>query len=300
MSVGAAERITIVLPTYNRAEALRANLESTLSVRDVDEVLVVNDGSTDETISVCQSFADERLRVVTHERNLGVASARNTGIDNATGEWILFSEDDCRFPPDYAAILSSEAARTSADIVGAPLLNVEGTDAEIAQHAATAARAEHVSMDDTSIFPVAAVETPFVPARALVRRAVFDRVRFYEGFPVNGYREETDFFVQAARAGFKCVLTPATYCFQAGFWGGGQHHSSTLRYEYWTVRNNWRFLKRHGRWLRARGDIPSVPGAQLRFIAFRLRRLVSGAVRARLARATAVLRRRVGRRAPVG
>jgi GT2 family glycosyltransferase len=291
MPAGKAERITIVLPSYNRAAALRANLRSTLAVKDVDEVLVVNDGSADDTVAACGEIDDRRLRLISHERNLGVAAARNTGIEHASGDWILFSEDDCRFPADYATILLGEAQRAGADIVGAPLLNVAGSDEEVAQHAARATRTTHVSMDDTSIFPVEAVETPFVPARALVRKAVFDRVRFYEGYLVNGYREETDFFVQAARAGFTCVLTPETYCYQAGFWGGGQHHSSTLRYEYWTVRNNWRFLKRHGRWLQSRGDIRSVPGAQLGFTAFRLRRLFSGAVRARIARARSALSR---------
>jgi len=276
--------ITIVLPTYNRAEALRANLQSTLTLERVDEVLVINDGSVDDTIMVCESFDDERLRLINHPRNLGVAAARNTGIEHARGQWVLFSEDDCRFPIDYAAVLHAEAKRLDADIVGAPLLHVAGTEAETAAFLASAPRTERPSMDDTSVIPMHAVQTPFVPARALVRGAVFKRVRFYEGFQVNGYREETDFFVQAARAGFRCILTPATFCYQAGFWGGGQHHSATLRYEYWTARNNWLFLHRHGGWLASQGYIASAPRAQLRFMGDRARKLTMGVARARMSR----------------
>ncbi len=57
-------------------------------------------------------------------------------------------------------------------------------------------------MDDSSVFPAPRrARRRSCRRRALVRREVFERVRFYDGFPVNGYREETDFFVQAARVG---------------------------------------------------------------------------------------------------
>ena len=152
-------------------------------------------------------------------------------------------------------------------------------------------------MEDVDVFPREAIETPFIPARALVRKTIFDRVSFYEGFPFNGYREETDFFVQAARAGFHCLFTPATYCYQLQTWRGGQHHSSTLRYEYWTLRNNWRFLRRHGAWLAQQGYIPGPVRAQLGFTLMRGRGMLAGASRARLQRLQAAGARFSGRRA---
>lgn len=283
-------RISLVLPTYNRAGALRANLGGMLALRDVAEVIVVDDGSSDDTQAACERFAGERLRVIRHPENRGVAAARNTGIDAAAGEWVLFGEDDCRFPPDYAEVLRGEAERHGADIVSAPLLHLDGTDADAAQLAARAPRrAQAPSMDESNVFPSKAIETPFLPARALVRRAVFDRVRFYDGFPVNGYREETDLFVQAARVGFRCLLTPAAYCYQLDTWDGGQHHSSPLRYEYWALSNNWRFLRRHGSWLRAQGHIDGIARAQLRFAGRRALIVVSGVTRARIATARRTL-----------
>ena len=62
MSVDLRDDITLVLPTYNRAGALRANLANMLHVGDVAEVIVVDDGSTDDTLAVCELVADERLR----------------------------------------------------------------------------------------------------------------------------------------------------------------------------------------------------------------------------------------------
>ena len=271
-----------------------------LAMQDIVEILVVNDGSTDDTLVACEEFEDKRLRVITHPANRGVASARNTGIEAAKGTWVLFGEDDCRFPSDYARTLRSEAEHYGADIVGAPLLHTYAEDAQMPQVAAAAPRQQRPSMEDVGVFPDAAIETPFLPARVLVRRTIFDHVRFYENFPVNGYREETDFLVQAARAGFRCLFTPATYCYQRQTWRGGQHHSSTLRYEYWTLRNNWRFLSRHGTWLVEHGYIPGVVRAQLRFTSMRVRALLVGASRARLRRLRAAVGAGPGERRPTG
>jgi len=283
-------RLSLVLPTYNRAEALRTNLGVMLAIRGVAEVIVVDDGSTDGTVEICGALADDRLRVISHPENRGVAVARNTGIDAAQGEWVLFGEDDCRFPADYAEVLRREAEDYGADIVGAPMLHLDGTDADAAELAARAPRrAVGVGMDEPRVFPLQAVGTPFLPALVLVRRAVFDRVRFYDGFPVNGYREETDFFVQATRVGFYCLLTGDTYSYQLRTWDGGQHHATPLRYEYWTLSNNWRFLRRHGSWLASQGYIDGVPHAQLRFARRRAQTVASGMARARIAAARQML-----------
>ena len=274
-----------MVPTFNRAPALRANLGVMLALEGVGEVVVVDDGSTDETVQVCAEFNDGRIKLVRHPRNLGVAAARNSGVDAAAGSWILFGEDDCRFPSNYATVMRGESERLAVDIVGAPVLHIAGTDDEVAAFAARAPRRSRPpSMDESNVFPLRAIRTPFLPAPVLVRRTVFDRIRFYEGYRSNGYREETDFFVQAARSGFQCLLTPETYCYQIDSWSGGQHHSSPLRYEYWVLRNNWRFLRRHGSWLTDEGHINGVVSAQLRFVARRARMVCTGVVRARLAR----------------
>jgi glycosyltransferase involved in cell wall biosynthesis len=277
--------ISLVLPTFNRADALRRNLDAMLALDGVGEIVVVNDGSTDDTIEACAQFVDERLKLVSHPHNLGVASARNTGVDAARGAWVLFGEDDCRFPVDYAVVLRAEAELHGGDIVGAPLFYLDGTDQDVAAQVARLPRTTSTpSIENTQAFPSHTIETPFLPARVLVRRNVFDRVRFYEDYSHNGYREETDFFVQAARSGFRCLLTPETYCYQLDAWRGGQHHSSRLRYEYWAIVNNWRFLRRHGSWLKQKRYIGGMARAQLQFILQRARLVGTGTLRARLSR----------------
>jgi glycosyltransferase involved in cell wall biosynthesis len=275
-----APDVSIVLPTYNRADALRANLGSMLAIADVCELIVVDDGSRDATPEVLAAQTDPRLRVLTQPENRGQPTARNLGVDAATGEWILFGEDDCRFPVDYAAVLKREAAQHRADIVGAPCIHTraDALDAAVAHGRAESVR--EIGLDMVGMFPAKTVVTPFVPALALIRRSVFETVRFDGGYRGNAWREETAFFVDAMRHGFVCILTPETFSYQTRQWGGGARRSR-LSYEYWAARNNWRFLHLHGRWLAEHGYLRQPVLAQLCFVWHRARIVSTGYVRAR-------------------
>ncbi len=273
--------VSLVLPTRDRAAALRVVLPELLAVRGVDEVVVVDDGSADDTVAFVRDCGDPRVRVVEHGRPRGVAAARNTGMAQSRGAWILWGEDDVLFPPEYAEVLLEVAAREDAQVVGAPWLHVE--DPSTGRAAWEAARAQAAArqggLDAVGAVPASTVATPFMPALALVSRRVFEAgLRYDSGYGGNAFREETAFFVEAARHGFRVVLTPETYSVQAGRWSGG-HRRSRLSYEYWAIRNTARFLRRHGRWLAARGYIDG-PGRELaRFTAGRVRTVAGGQIR---------------------
>ena len=96
---------SIIIPTYNQAQYLPAALDSIAAQTDPDwEVLVVNDGSTDETSYVMSDFAvrDGRIHAI-HKENGGVASALNAGLKAAAGEWICWLSSDDMFLPDKLA-----------------------------------------------------------------------------------------------------------------------------------------------------------------------------------------------------
>jgi glycosyltransferase involved in cell wall biosynthesis len=65
------------------------------------ELLVVDDGSADDTAAVLAQLDDPRVRVVRHERNRGIACARNTALRATDGEWVAFLDDDNEWAPDY-------------------------------------------------------------------------------------------------------------------------------------------------------------------------------------------------------
>ena len=88
--------VSVIIPVYNVAQYLPKCIDSILDQNYNNiEVLLINDGSTDNSGNICDeySYKDNRIRVF-HQENLGVSSARNKGIKNANGYWICFVDAD--------------------------------------------------------------------------------------------------------------------------------------------------------------------------------------------------------------
>ncbi len=107
-------RVSIVIPTYNRARLLREAVQSALAQTHTDrEVIVVDDGSTDETADVTAEFGDA-VRYLRQE-NAGVAAARNHGASVATGDYLHFLDsDDILHPQAIARLLALMEAHPEA------------------------------------------------------------------------------------------------------------------------------------------------------------------------------------------
>jgi glycosyltransferase involved in cell wall biosynthesis len=92
--------VSVILPTYNRAELIGRAIKSILSQTYQDfEIIVVDDGSTDNTEEVVKSFDDKRIKYIVYKRNKGAAIARNVGIKAAMGEYIAFQDSDDEWLP---------------------------------------------------------------------------------------------------------------------------------------------------------------------------------------------------------
>jgi glycosyltransferase involved in cell wall biosynthesis len=94
-------RVSVVVPTYQRADRVGGAIDSALDQTHPVEVIVVNDGSTDETRAVLERYADEydRVRVRHNDRNRGISYTRNRGIEAARGEFVCQLDDDDRWHP---------------------------------------------------------------------------------------------------------------------------------------------------------------------------------------------------------
>jgi len=87
--------VTVIIPTYNRADLLPRAVRSVLNQTYASlELLVVDDGSTDETAEVMKGFEDPRVRFLRLEKNQGQCAAMNAGIKAARGEWMCFLDSD--------------------------------------------------------------------------------------------------------------------------------------------------------------------------------------------------------------
>lgn len=93
--------ISVVIPLYNKAASIEKTMQTVLlqTFRHI-EVIVVNDGSTDNSLEVVKSMKDERIKVINKE-NGGVSSARNRGILEASADYIVFLDADDYWEPDY-------------------------------------------------------------------------------------------------------------------------------------------------------------------------------------------------------
>jgi len=111
--------ISIIVPTYNVEKYIRTCIESILAqtYRNV-EVIIVNDGSTDQSLAVISDLICSHHNVkVINQKNQGLSVARNTGIDVATGKYIAFVDADDKIMPDFVSSLYKIADKTGADIV---------------------------------------------------------------------------------------------------------------------------------------------------------------------------------------
>ena len=110
-------RVSVVLNTYNRAALVGRAVRSVLSQSGVDlELVVVDDGSTDETAAVLADIADARLRCV-WQSNRGLSASRNAGAREARGEWLIFLDDDDSLCEGALAALLAPTTDPSCQVV---------------------------------------------------------------------------------------------------------------------------------------------------------------------------------------
>ncbi|QDA59340.1 glycosyltransferase family 2 protein [Hymenobacter jejuensis] len=103
---------SVVIPTYNRASFIPATLDSVLAQQFADfEVLIVDDGSTDDTAAVVKRYTDPRLLYLP-KANGERGAARNYGFAKARGEYVLFLDSDDRFLPQHLATLHQKIQET--------------------------------------------------------------------------------------------------------------------------------------------------------------------------------------------
>lgn len=122
-------KFSIVIPLYNKAPYIAKTIKSVLAQTFTDyEVIVVNDGSSDNGAELVNAMMDPRIRLV-HQANAGVSAARNHGIALAQGEWVAFLDADDWHHPDYlACLVATQKAYPEVDVVATDYVVIPHTD----------------------------------------------------------------------------------------------------------------------------------------------------------------------------
>ena len=117
-----APKVSVIIPVYNTQEYLGQCLDTVLlqTLQDI-EIICVDDGSTDDSLSTLQGYAflDARLKII-HQENAGGGAARNRGLKEASGEYTIFLDSDDFFEADMLEKMLATAEQNNADIVACP------------------------------------------------------------------------------------------------------------------------------------------------------------------------------------
>lgn len=102
---------SVIIPTYNRAGDLKRSLDSVLQQTFTDfEVVIVDDGSTDDTAQVIQTYTDARIKYI-YQQNSERSAARNNGIRNASGKYICLLDSDDVYYPEHLDVLHQQIVK---------------------------------------------------------------------------------------------------------------------------------------------------------------------------------------------
>lgn len=100
-------KISIVIPVYNTGPLLRKSVDSVITqIKDDCEIIIIDDGSTDNSNYICNEYIDNDNTNVIHKPNGGLSSARNAGVNIARGEYLLFLDSDDYLRPGSIKLLS--------------------------------------------------------------------------------------------------------------------------------------------------------------------------------------------------
>ena len=172
-------RISIIVPVYNAAPYLSVCIESILNQTYKDlELILINDGSKDNSGEICDDYAlrDNRIKVV-HKKNGGVSSARNAGLELATGEYVGWVDADDYIEPDMFEYLYKLAINYKADIAECGYASVDGDKVTVANFG------KGLEYGDGKFITHKYLEADifYGIVTKLYKRSLFERVRFPEG-----------------------------------------------------------------------------------------------------------------------
>lgn len=107
--------ISVIIPAYNAEKTIAFTIQSVINQDFEDwELIIIDDGSTDQTHMICQEFTSCNKIHLIHQENAGRSAARNEGIANSSGSWITFLDaDDTLFPDSLSTLLSATTEGTS-------------------------------------------------------------------------------------------------------------------------------------------------------------------------------------------
>ena len=160
---------SVILPTYNRVKFIKNAINSVLNQTFIDfELIIIDDGSTDNTLEIVTNINDSRIKYH-YQENSERSAARNKGIDNASGTWICFLDSDDEYQPNHLW----ELAKFIEDIKPSPGLIATGITT---QQEEAGKRKEFLNLNNRILLEIGSKF--LIPSQVCVHRSILENVRF--------------------------------------------------------------------------------------------------------------------------
>lgn len=195
-----SDLISVVIPVYNAAPYLERCLDSVIKQDYPNlEVILVNDGSTDNSLSVCEKYTRLYPGKITliNQSNAGASIARKNGIEAAAGEYLVFADSDDYVSPHYVSALHNALKNTSTDIALCPMKRLAVGESPVFQAPAQ----ERVMARDELFRRFFRYEFWGYPG-ACYRKSLFDGVNFPEATVNEDYYVKAQIFARVGSAAY--------------------------------------------------------------------------------------------------
>lgn len=164
-------KISVIMSAYNAQKTISRAIRSVLNqTYDDIELIVVNDCSTDNTEKIVKKYKDNRIVYIKHDVNLGAGCARNTGIKNATGDYIAFLDSDDYYNKEYIQTMVDGTENGTFDIVSSGYIAIEGKHKKTKKPRACKSEGNNYIKDNSGTIHFLNVQ--------LVRKGLFDHVEY--------------------------------------------------------------------------------------------------------------------------
>lgn len=196
--------VSVIIPAYNRADVIRRAIDSVLSQTFEDmEIIVIDDGSTDNTQEVVHTIHDERIRYIRCETNRGSGAARNEGLRVAKGKYIAFLDSDDEWLPQkiekQVALMESLSEKWGICHTGARIIK-DGSITVIRRANANGYAFRHYLFDKMSL----------TTSTVMIRKICVDRVGLFDERLWRG--QDAEFFLRIFKF-YKLAVLPDILAF---------------------------------------------------------------------------------------
>ena len=252
--------ITVIIPTYNRSKELIVTIPSYIKSKYVYEIIFVNNGSIDNSGDVIQSFKDNKEGVIITEivvkERVGAPRAREIAFNSVNTDYILLGEDDVYLSDVYTEVLMNYIINEKIDFISGRLINVKIKNIKNINNELIIAGKSEGDFFPQDHFPFivesrilenSLIEVPYTHIIILMKKDITNNINVDKWYSNgNGYREDTDFILQARLKGFRLFYTSMTDCYHLrGIMSrsGGQRINRII-VEFYSIYNTYYMLKK--------------------------------------------------------